>query len=131
MPAKREKSGYGRPPAHSRFTKGRSGNPGGRPKNSKNLSTQFLEAVAETVPVSLGGRSTRMTKLQATIQQLVNKGAQGDPRAITQVLEWVADLEARADQAGLQNHPFLDADREVIAEIYRRLVSADEETNHD
>jgi hypothetical protein len=31
--------GYGRPPAKSRFKKGTSGNPRGRPKHSKNMKT--------------------------------------------------------------------------------------------
>ena len=33
--------GYGRPPAEHRFQKGRSGNPGGRPQQSKNKPRQF------------------------------------------------------------------------------------------
>jgi hypothetical protein len=36
--------GRGRPPAHSRFQRGRSGNPGGRKKESKNFKT-ILEAI--------------------------------------------------------------------------------------
>jgi phage terminase large subunit-like protein len=38
--------GYGKPPASSRFRKGQSGNRSGRPKGTKNLKTDLLEAFA-------------------------------------------------------------------------------------
>jgi Family of unknown function (DUF5681) len=39
--------GYGRPPQHTRFQPSRSGNPKGRAKSSKNLSTLFSEELAQ------------------------------------------------------------------------------------
>ena len=34
-----DKVGYGKPPLHSRFTRGQSGNPKGRPKGVRNFKT--------------------------------------------------------------------------------------------
>jgi hypothetical protein len=48
--------GYGRPPRHTRFELGRSGNPRGRPGGSKNLSTLLSEALQEPVIVVENGR---------------------------------------------------------------------------
>ena len=113
--------GYGKPPKAGRFQKGKSGNPKGRPRGTKNLATEIFHAVRQTVPVKQEGRSVRMTKLQVTIQQLVNKAAQGDTRAVVEVLDRVADLEAKAEARTNDTATFTDADRAVILEIYRRL----------
>ena len=48
MPSDKESDyevGYGKPPRHSRFVKGRSGNPRGRPPGTKNLKTLLSEAL--------------------------------------------------------------------------------------
>jgi hypothetical protein len=122
-----DKVGYGRPPKRSRFKKGGIGNPRGRPKGHKNFATQFIEAVNETVPITLEGRQVRVTKLQATIHAMVDKGTKGDDRSMVQVLDRVAELEARAEEAERAQAPvFTDADREIIADIHRRMMECDE-----
>ncbi len=118
-----DKVGYGRPPVHSRFKKGNSGNSRGRQKGFGNFATQFIAAVNETVPITLEGRSVRVTKLQATILAMVDKGMQGDSRAMIEVLDRVAELEARAEEAARVPVPvFTDADRATIADIHARLA---------
>jgi hypothetical protein len=37
--------GYGKPPPHSRFVKGQSGNPRGRPPGAKNMKTLLTKAM--------------------------------------------------------------------------------------
>ena len=127
-----EKVGYGRPPVHSRFKKGNSGNPRGRQNGTRNFATQFIAAVNETVPITLEGRDVRVTKLQATILAMVDKGTKGDPRAMVEVLDRVADLEARADEAARAPVPvFTDADRATIADIHARLTPKDDGDDED
>ena len=43
--------GYGRPPVHTRFQPGVSGNPAGRAKGSKNSKTLFDSILNEQIPV--------------------------------------------------------------------------------
>ena len=73
--------GYAKPPRKTRFERGKSGNPAGRVKGSKNVSKLLLEALAEPVVVNENGDRKRITKGEAMIKQLVNKGASGDARA--------------------------------------------------
>src|SRR5579864_5263609 len=88
--------GFGKPPRHSRFVKGRSGNPKGRPNGSKNLATLFREALNETVTVVENGRRRRITKREAVIAQLVNKSAGADLRAIKILFDIQQAIEARS-----------------------------------
>ena len=48
-----EKVGYGRPPKHSRFRKGQSGNPRSRPKGARGLKTDLRAELSERVRVLL------------------------------------------------------------------------------
>lgn len=74
--------GYRRPPAHTRFQPGQSGNAKGRPAGSANLATLIAKALAEKVPVTEGGRRRTISKGEAIAKQVVNKAASGDLRAL-------------------------------------------------
>jgi Family of unknown function (DUF5681) len=73
--------GYARPPPHTRFQPGRSGNPKGRPKGSKNFSTLFFEELAQPVILTEIGRRRRMPKRQALAKQVINKPLSNDSKA--------------------------------------------------
>ena len=82
-----ERIGYGRPPRATRFRPGQSGNPRGRAKGSRNLTTIINAALNEPVIVTENGRRRRITKLEAAIKQLVNRAAAGEARATRQAIE--------------------------------------------
>jgi hypothetical protein len=86
--------GYAKPPRKTRFEKGKSGNPAGRVKGSKNVSKLLLQALGEPVVVTENGERKRITKGEAMIKQLVNKGASGDARSIQLLLAEPARLRA-------------------------------------
>src|SRR5262245_66067928 len=82
----RYKIGYGKPPKHTQFKKGKSGNPRGRPRGSLNLSTDLAGELSEQITLREGGRSRRVSKQRALIKSLLAKALQGDVRATTAVL---------------------------------------------
>ncbi len=81
-----DKAGYKRPPLHTRFKKGRSGNPSGRPKPSPTLAAEFAKALSEKVTVSDNGRHKKISRRELIVKQIMNKAATGDARSIDQFI---------------------------------------------
>src|SRR6266853_3537389 len=117
--------GYGKPPCHTRFVKGQSGNPRGRPPGAKNLRTLLGEALNETVIVTENGGRRKVTKRQAIITQLVNRSATADLRAIKILLDLVRDIEGQAEPASPETSAFSEADEKVIEQLRARFSKAE------
>jgi hypothetical protein len=78
--------GYGRPPKHSRFQKGVSGNKKGRPKASKNARTIARNLLARKTPVTIDGKRQKITALEiAVLQQVKRATEKGDLKALQYV----------------------------------------------
>src|SRR5215813_1305344 len=91
--------GFGKPPAHSRFKKGQSGNPRGRPPGAKNLKTLLYEALNERVIVAENGRRRKISKLLAIIKQVINQSAKPDWRYTKILLDIIRDIERQGEPA--------------------------------
>jgi hypothetical protein len=73
--------GYGKPPTHTQFTKGKSGNPSGRPKGSKkDLSLVAQDVFEQTVSVVVNGKSKKVPAVYAMMMKVLAMGMSGDPR---------------------------------------------------
>lgn len=79
--------GYGRPPEHSRFKPGQSGNPKGRRKKQRSgLNIDLLKVLNQRVLIREGDSTRYITKGEAFLQSLVNRAATGDAKASTILL---------------------------------------------
>ena len=117
--------GYGKPPLRTRFQKGKSGNPKGRPRGKKNMSTLLSTALNASIVVVANGRRKKITKREAIVTQLVNKSAAADLKATQIVLAMLRDLESQADGSG-DPAVFTEADQEIIRRIRARLWNENE-----
>ena len=102
--------GYGRPPRRSQFSKGKSGNPKGRPKGTRSLLDRFAKALDERVTINENGSRRTIPKSDAVMKQLVNKAASGDFRSIKLILEMGGSLSERGRQADLEAKYQRDSD---------------------
>lgn len=120
----KHKVGYCRPPKHTQFKKGQSGNPGGRPKGTLNVATVLENTLRQTVEVvdEKTNEKRTITKLEAAIQRLVDNAVEGDNYAfrvlsvLTQVLH---EPEKAPTSAELEA-----ADQKVLDLIVRRFAVA-------
>jgi Family of unknown function (DUF5681) len=118
--------GRGKPPVHTRFKKGQSGNPRGpRPKN---LPALLVEALNEPMVVTIDGERREITKREVVAKQLVNKSTGADLRATKMLIDTPKDVEKKAGVAPPPElAPFTAADEEVMATFIARLRQAWEE----
>jgi hypothetical protein len=119
------KVGYGKPPRHTQFAKGKSGNPKGRGKGVRNFATEIQEELNARVPITENGIRKKITKRKAVAKQLVNKAAAGDPKSIPVLLN-----EARQHEAGSAIAPGPEVlsrpeDQLVMANIVKRIREAE------
>lgn len=93
-----EPVGFGRPPRSTRFVKGKSGNPKGRPKNRKK-QLPYDTILGQMVTIREGGRERRVTAAEAFLLHLTRKGLQGDSAAARASLGAIET--ARAARGGI------------------------------
>ena len=112
--------GYGKPPPHTRFVKGQSGNSRGRPRGAKNMKTLLTKALNELVVVTDNGGRRKISKREAIITQLVNRSAKADFKAIQILLGMIRDIESDTDPHS-SDPTFTEADQQIIQRLQARF----------
>jgi hypothetical protein len=79
--------GYRRPPKHTRFQPGTSGNPKGRPRVSKDFAAAFDAGMNERVAVIENGKRKKITICEAILKRAQHQAAAGDHRASKFVID--------------------------------------------
>jgi hypothetical protein len=86
-----------RKPLHTRFKKGQSCNPRGRPM--RNLPALLVAALNEPVFVTIDRERRKITKREAVTTQLVNESAGANLRATKMLIDMMRTSKRRATQS--------------------------------
>src|SRR5436190_1680469 len=109
--------GYKRPPDHTKFRPGHSGNPKGRPKQHRNLATDLREELAQLIPIREDGKARRVTKQRAFVKGLIQRAVNGDARAVNSLVALCARTFLQAEDPVEQTSP---DDQDLIEDFIRR-----------
>ena len=120
--------GYRRPPRHSRFQPGQSGNPRGRPRGVKSLSDIVRKIVGQKVTVTENGRVRRIPRLEAILLRAAGEASRGDARALRLLLQ-LTERYGESAQAGVGRDEMAAEDIAILQRYLPDLdLSAPQET---
>lgn len=85
--------GYKKPPTHSRFKPGQSGNRKGRPKGAFTAKGLFRKVMNEKLTVSGNGTPRKLTSTELAFMALRNKALKGDLKALQTMFEFMHKWE--------------------------------------
>jgi Family of unknown function (DUF5681) len=111
-------TGYGRPPEHARFKPGKSGNPKGRPKQSKNLKSIIQQALTSNVTVRENGRLRSVSKIEGVVLSQLERALKGNEKAALAVLRMAGHVDLLNGSDGSTDGDQLSpADEKILAQL--------------
>lgn len=122
--------GYRRPPAHSQFKPGKSGNPRGRPKRSVLGFDNFLhQELLSTVLIQTNGKPQKLSKFEVILKQIVKRAMEGNFRFVRMMIDTPAFRSLLQDpnrrEFNSEEKKFLDSVREEAKEIIAQRQARD------
>lgn len=108
--------GRGRPPLHTRFAPGKSGNPRGRPKGRKSPARIMDELLSRQVVIGEGRSRQKMTMEEVMMRRILQKAANGELKYV----EFVLHLKEVQILEGGKGEALSPADEQIIAAYFEK-----------
>lgn len=128
--------GYRRPPTHSQFKPGKSGNPRGRPKRSVLGFDNFLhQELLSTVLIQTNGKPQKLSKFEVILKQIVKRAMEGNFRFVRMMIDTPVFRSLLQDpnrrEFNSEEKKFLDSVREEAKEIIAQRQARDQMSPKD
>jgi hypothetical protein len=128
------KVGNKKPPKHSQFPPGKSGNPKGRPKGACNFKTLIAAELNSPIKIHEGGKCKTVTKQKAMAKLWVSNAVKGDAKAFDRLMPFIkliiAEIEAKAKKA--QEEPafsWSEAQEKLYQELQSTMAEIEKDTD--
>lgn len=117
------KAGFRRPPIHTQFKSGISGNPAGRPRGTRNLSNDVKRTLQTLVKLKDQGKPKRVSTQEAALMRLREKALKGDSRSLDRLLEYARMYNNEVETTSSDKS--LAAEDQAILDAYAAEIRAD------
>lgn len=116
--------GYGKPPRHTRWKKGQSGNPRGREKGSRGLKADLHAELVSRMEIQMNGKRISGTKQQLMLKTLTARAAAGDVRSIKALIDLVMQIFGPEDR-GREAKRLSNHDQQILDQLLGGAGEAD------
>lgn len=122
--------GYGSPPTQSRFKKGQSGNPHGRPKKTPSFGELLEREGRRLVQLKTANGVTAISKLEGLVRRVYQMGMEGDLAAARLIFQATVSQHANRSEDAPDSAIDVEAfDDDTIHRMLRRLSTPVEDAD--
>jgi hypothetical protein len=122
--------GYGKPPKHSRFPPGHSGNPKGKQKGKKGLKTDLADELDAKQTIQINGKPVTGRRQKLVVMALAARAAAGDLKAARTLLPLIVQVLGTEDR-GTERRRLLPQDQAILDEMLGEIGELEPESEAD
>lgn len=120
------KVGYGNPPLHGRFQKGRSGNPAGRRAEQERFASVLREELASEIVMKIGDQKIKASVMRGLTKMMINMALSGDKKAISELMRQINRYFPERTTTEDATLPPSEEDMKLLEDYVQRRLAEDQ-----
>ncbi len=120
--------GYGRPPKHGQFQKGRSGNPAGRRTEQERFASVLREELASEIVMKIGDQKIKASVMRGLTKLMINMALSGDKKALSELMRQINRYFPEPPATEDTSLPLADDDQKILENFIRRRLEQDQKS---